>query len=99
MRTRVIGSAQRPRMSVYKSNRYVYAQLIDDERGVTLAHATSFGVSGKTPLERAQATGRDVAKKAKKKKISKVVFDRGGRMYTGHVRAVAEGAREEGLVF
>lgn len=101
IRKRVIGTDQRPRLSVGRSVKHIYAQIIDDTSGMTLAHATSTGkdvVKG-TKTERAREIGQRVARIAKEKGISKVVFDRGGRPYHGRVKAVAEGAREGGLEF
>lgn len=100
IRTRVNGTALRPRLSVFRSNRYMYAQLIDDEKGVTLASASDISVNDKlTKVERAKAVGKLLAEEAKKKKISHVVFDRGGFSYRGRVEALASGAREGGLQF
>ncbi|MDP2651147.1 MAG: 50S ribosomal protein L18 [bacterium] len=90
IRAKISGTAKRPRLSVFKSNTSLYAQLIDDESGVTLA-----GIRGADPKE----LGAGIAKLAKEKKIAKVVFDRGGYIYTGKVRALAESAREAGLEF
>ena len=95
----VEGSADRPRLSVYKSNRAIYAQLVDDEKGVTLGAATSKDLKGKTPTDRAKAAGLLIAEAAKAKKISKVVFDRGGFVYTGQIKVFADAAREGGLIF
>ena len=99
VRTRVYGTSERPRLSVFRSNRYVYAQLVDDESGLTLAAADSRKVKSGKPIERAQAVGEIIAKTAKGKKITNVVFDRGGFLYAGQVAAVAEGARAGGLEF
>ena len=88
-----------PRLSVFKSNRYISAQLIDDQKGVTLAAAHSKVAVGKTLLQKSANVGKDIATKATAKKIKKVVFDRGGFIYTGCVKALAEGAREGGLKF
>lgn len=90
IRAKVKGTASRPRLSVYKSNKYLYAQLIDDEKAKTL-------VSVKAVKAEAQKIGKEIAGLAAKKKIKEVVFDRGGYPYHGHVKAVAEGAREGGL--
>ena len=110
----VRGRAERPRLSVFRSNRHIFAQLIDDESGKTLA-ATSDITPKKSspkvvpsrakkkkqakPKERAAAVGELIAKMAKEKKIERVVFDRGGHTYHGLVREVAEGARRGGLKF
>lgn len=98
IRKTLAGSSERPRMAVFKSNRAIYVQLIDDVSGVTLASANSIGLK-KTPLERAREVGGKIGKLAKEKKIEKVVFDRGGFLYTGHIKALADGAREAGLIF
>lgn len=96
IRAKIRGTAKRPRLSVFKSNREVYAQLVDDERGVTLAAITSRGLSG-TMRKRAEEAGKTLAKKAAAKKITTAVFDRGGYRYTGTIALLAEGAREGGL--
>ncbi len=94
-----MGTSSRPRLSVFKSNKFVHASLIDDERGFTITSANSSGVKGKNNVERAKETGKIIAAKSKTKKINLVVFDRAGYVYTGAVRALAEGAREGGLSF
>jgi large subunit ribosomal protein L18 len=94
IRAKVSGTQERPRLAVFKSNRYVYAQLIDDVAGTTIASATSLG--GKLD---ARSVGKEIAKKAADKGVKKVVFDRGGFIYTGVVAQIAEGAREGGLEF
>lgn len=99
IRSKVSGTADMPRLSVYRSNKFVYAQLIDDEKGSTLAATSTKDIKGKGMLEKAKQAGVELAKKAQEKKIKKVVFDRGGFIYTGRVRALAEGAREGGLTF
>lgn len=99
IRSRVQGSAERPRLAVFRSNRYVYAQLINDETGTTLASADSREVKGGNGTERGKAVGVAVAEAAKKAGIEAVVFDRGGFKYQGIVAALAEGAREGGLQF
>lgn len=99
IRAKVFGVAQMPRLSVFRSNKYISAQLIDDEKGVTLAMSNSKTAKGKTVLERAKEVGKNIAEQAKAKKIEKAVFDRGGYLYTGSVAAVALGAREAGLKF
>lgn len=96
LRAKIAGTAARPRLAVFKSNTAVYAQLIDDEAGKTLAAVDSRKEKG-TRLESAKAVGAAIAKKAADAKISEVVFDRGGFQYKGIVAAVAEGAREAGL--
>ncbi len=99
IRAKVSGTAERPRFAIFKSLSYIYAQLIDDINRVTLASASDMGLKGKTKTERAKLAGEALAKAAKIKGISSVVFDRGGFIYTGRVRAIADGAREAGLVF
>ena len=124
VRNRVRGTEERPRLSIYKSLKYIYAQVIDDSRGVTLAQASSAdldvrgglvgggesGAEGEKKGENKKApgtasqvaaklVGEKVAERAKAKGVSKVVFDRGGYIYHGKVKAVAEAAREKGLQF
>ena len=98
IRSRISGTPEIPRLSVFKSNTTLYAQLIDDTQGVTLASATSKGSKAKG-LSYAKDLGAEIAKKAEALKIKKIVFDRGGFIYTGKVKALAEGAREGGLSF
>jgi large subunit ribosomal protein L18 len=100
IRLRLVGSTERPRLSVFRSAKYIYAQVIDDTTGRTLAAASSreselTGGSGKTDV--AHAVGRAVAERAKAAGVSVVVLDRGGYQYHGRVRSLAEGAREGGL--
>src|SRR5918992_413483 len=97
VRKKVLGSAERPRLAVYRSNRHVYAQLIDDYAGRTLAAATSQGGNGDDPKAKAKEVGKAIAEKAKGAGVSRVTFDRGGFKYHGRVQAVADGAREGGL--
>ena len=103
IRKKVFGTPERPRLSVFRSNRYIYAQLIDDTQGRTLASASSreeeIRTAGQTPMERSRLVGRKLAERAKALGIEKVVFDRNGYQYHGNVRALAEGAREKGLLF
>ncbi len=99
IRAKVSGTAERPRLAVFKSNSYMYAQLIDDTKGATLVASSDMGLKGKTKTERAKLAGVALAKIAKEKGLESAVFDRGGFIYTGRVRAFAEGAREGGLVF
>jgi len=104
-RDTVRGSAGRPRLAVYRSLRHVYAQLVDDEKGVTLAAASTVekGLAGelasKGNREAAALVGRVIAERAKEKGVETVVFDRGGFPYHGVIRAVADAAREAGLRF
>jgi large subunit ribosomal protein L18 len=95
----VKGTAERPRLAVFKSNRFIYAQLINDDAGATLASIDTRKAKGKSTAERAKKAGLAIAEEAKKKGIQKVVFDRGGFQYQGAVVALAEGAREGGLAF
>lgn len=99
IRAKVFGTAQKPRLAIFKSNKYITLQLIDDEKGNTLAYSSTKEIKSKTLSERAFETGKDMALKAKAKKISKVVFDRGGYVYTGSVARAADGARDGGLQF
>jgi len=99
IRARISGTAARPRLSVFKSHKFIFLQLIDDENGTTLVSAWSKDCKGKTPAERAKEVGIELAKKALGLKIGSVVFDRGGYLYTGHIKAVADGARQGGLKF
>lgn len=94
VRARVLGTAKVPRLCVFKSNQYIYVQLVDDDKSKTIV-----SVKGKLSVKEAKKTGELIAKKALEKKIGKAVFDRGGYKYHGRVKAVAEGAREGGLRF
>ncbi len=94
-----MGTADRPRLAVFRSNRFVYAQLIDDDKGVTLAFASSKDVKGKTMREDAKIVGERIAKAALGVGVKKVVFDRGGFTYSARVKALADAAREGGLQF
>jgi large subunit ribosomal protein L18 len=101
VRRKIRGGAERPRLAVYRSNRHIYAQLVDDDAGRTLASASSLedGVRGSDGDKKATAkvVGQLIAQRAKDAGVDRVVFDRGGRLYHGRVRSVAEGAREGGL--
>ena len=101
VRAKVRGSAERPRLSVYRSNRGVFAQLIDDDAGKTLASVswTESDLKGLDRMEQAKKAGEMLAKRASEAKIENVIFDRSGYRYHGRVRALAEGAREGGLKF
>jgi large subunit ribosomal protein L18 len=101
VRAKVHGSAVRPRISVFRSNRGVFAQLIDDDAGVTLASVQWTEESLRTlkPMEQATEAGKLLAERAKAAGIETAVFDRGGYQYHGRVKALAEGAREGGLAF
>lgn len=99
IRSRVSGTASKPRLCVYKSNLYIYAQLIDDESATTLASADSRKVKGENLTAKATLVGNTIAEAAKKAGITHTVFDRGGFKYQGAVAALAEGARSGGLQF
>lgn len=102
VRRSVVGTADRPRLSVHVSSRHVVAQIINDASGQTLAYASSVGakeIVGKTMSEKAAWVGEQVAAKAKKAKVKQVVFDRGSKLYHGKVKALADSARENGLEF
>ena len=97
VRKKVVGNQTRPRLAVFRSNRHIYAQLIDDVRAVTIAAASDAEVKGDDKTTRAKAVGELLASRAKDAGIEAAVFDRGGRLYHGRVAALAEGAREGGL--
>ena len=97
VRKKVQGEAARPRLAVYRSNRHIYAQLIDDRAERPLAAASDAEVQAGNPTERAKAVGELLATRAKDAGIATAVFDRGGRQYHGRVAALADGAREGGL--
>lgn len=99
IRSKISGTSSMPRLSVFKSNTSISAQIIDDTKSQTLVSAHSREVKGKGMTQKAQLVGKLLAEKAKTKKIDKVVFDRGGFIYTGNVKALADGAREGGLKF
>ncbi len=103
VRSRVIGTSERPRLSIFRSNRFIYAQIIDDGKAKTLVSFSERNLpkSDKkiTKTEVALLIGEEIAKRAKEKKITKVVFDRSGYKYHGRVEAVASGARKGGLLF
>lgn len=105
VRGKVRGSAARPRLRVVRSNAHIYAQVIDDDAGATIASASSVDPEVRSSLKSgsnitaAKAVGEAVGKRALEKGVTEVVFDRGGRLYHGRVRALAEGAREAGLKF
>ena len=99
-RAKIHGTAERPRLSVHFSNLHIVAQIINDDEGKTLAYATTVGskLTG-TKTEKAAKIGEEIAKKAKATKVTKVVFDRGSKLYAGRMSALAEAARKEGLEF
>jgi large subunit ribosomal protein L18 len=98
VRGKIRGTAKRPRLAVFRSNKYIYAQLIDDVKAETLVSLGGKEMKGSS-VERAMAVGEGIAENAKKKGIQKVVFDRGGFLYAGQVKALAEAARKGGLEF
>jgi large subunit ribosomal protein L18 len=97
VRRKVTGTAERPRLSVYRSNRHIYAQLVDDGAAVTMASASDLAAEEAGKSGRAKQVGLALARRAKEMGIEGAVFDRGGRLYHGRVKAVADGAREGGL--
>ena len=105
VRKHLAGTADRPRLVVYRSLSNIYAQIIDDSKGVTLASANSLekalaaSLKGKTKVEQAYFIGQTIAERAKSKNITQVVFDRGGYLYTGRIKNVSDGARAAGLEF
>jgi large subunit ribosomal protein L18 len=101
IRSVVIGTAERPRLSVRVTNLHVTAQVVDDAAGKTLAYASTVGQKAATGTmtDKAAWVGAEIAKKAKSAKVKAVVFDRGGRVYHGRVKALADAARKEGLEF
>jgi large subunit ribosomal protein L18 len=115
IRAKILGTATRPRLCVFRSGKHIYAQLVDDEKGKVLFSASDLKIKNRAPVKskgedkapvigqakvnRAKEVGKLIAEKAKSSKIEKIVFDRGGYGYHGRVKAVAEGAREGGLKF
>jgi len=99
-RVRTKGSSSRPRLTVFRSNKHIFAQIIDDEKGITLAQTSSLKVKSKgKKVDIATEVGEEIAKEAKAKKVTKVVLDRSGYKYHGRVKALADGARKGGLQF
>lgn len=105
LRKRIVGTAKRPRLNVYRSLKHIYAQIIDDQRGHTLAAVSTLEaevgeqIADRSKVEQAGVVGRVLAQRALDVGVNQVVFDRGGRKYHGRVKALAEGAREGGLLF
>lgn len=99
VRAKVSGTKERPRFSVFKSHKYIYAQLINDVMGHTLVASNTKNMKGKTPMLKAEELGTDIAEKAKKANIQKVVFDKSGYIFTGKIKIVADSARKAGLIF
>lgn len=105
VRRKIHGTAERPRLNVYRSLEHIYAQLIDDDAGQTLVALSTLSsdvkneLSSATKIEQAKSVGKQIAERAREKGIEQIVFDRGGFPYHGRVKALAEGSREGGLVF
>jgi large subunit ribosomal protein L18 len=105
IRKHIVGTAERPRLSVFRSLKHIYAQIIDDAKGITLLSASTLEAPLKTELdnpgniEAARKVGQIIGRKAVEKGLKQVVFDRGGNLYHGRVKALADGAREAGLEF
>jgi large subunit ribosomal protein L18 len=101
VRKRINGTSERPRLSVFRSNRGLYVQVIDDVKGVTVASASTseFGEKAKLNIENSKNVGKKIAEKAIASGIESIVFDRNGYLYHGNIKALAEGAREGGLKF
>lgn len=99
VRSKITGTATKPRLTVFRSNKFIYAQLIDDTINKTLANASDTKIEKGTNMERATQVGELIAKEAKKLKISEVVFDRSGYRYHGRIKFLADGARAAGLKF
>lgn len=100
-RKKIMAQKDRARLAVFRSNKYIYAQIIDDMKGATLVAASEkdLEAKGMTKIQKAEEVGKSIAKKAVTKKITKVVFDKGSYRYHGRVKALAEGARAGGLIF
>lgn len=99
IRAKVKGTSLRPRLAVFRSAEHIVAQLIDDVKGATIAHASDLKDTKGTKVERAERVGKDIATQGKAKGVTKVVFDRGGFLYAGRVRALADAARAGGMEF
>ena len=99
IRTKILGTTERPRFSVFRSNQFIYAQIIDDSKHMTVVSASDMDTKKGTKTERSVSVGANVAKLANEKGIKKVVFDRNGFKYTGRVKALADSARSSGLEF
>ncbi len=97
IRSKISGTPERPRLAVFRSNKHIYAQLIDDMAGHTLAAASTRETEGTIGVDASKAVGQRIAERAKEAGVERAVFDRGGYRYHGNVKAVAEGAREAGL--
>jgi len=98
-RSKIFGTSQKPRLSVFRSNKNIYAQMIDDEKKLTVCSASDIKLKGTNKTDNAVKVGEQIAKLSKEKKIKKCVFDRGGYIYHGRVKALADSARKGGLEF
>jgi len=99
IRNKISGTSSIPRLSIFRSNKEIYVQLIDDVKGHTLCAASSKGVQADTKIDTAKTVGQKIGEKAKAAGIEKIVFDRSGYLYHGRVKALADGVRETGLIF
>lgn len=100
IRSRIFGTAEKPRLSVFRSNKDIYAQIIDDVKGITLASASSKSLKDKmTKSDKAALVGKQIAEKGREAGVETVIFDRNGYLYHGRVKCLADGAREGGLKF
>jgi large subunit ribosomal protein L18 len=99
IRTKIFGDSKCPRLSVFRSNNYIYAQMIDDSKSITIASSSDMNIKTGTKTERAIAVGTNIAKESNAKGIKACVFDRNGFKYTGRVKALADSARKGGLKF
>jgi len=99
IRKKIFGNSERPRLSVFRSNKYIYAQIINDENGSTLTPASDQALDSKSNIINAENVGASIAKNAKALGIKKVVFDKSGYAYTGRIQALADAARKGGLIF
>lgn len=99
IRKKISGTSEVPRLAIFKSNRHIYTQVINDEKGLTICAASDLKIKETNPKDKARAVGEDIAKKCKSIKINKVVFDRGGYKYSGNIKILADAARNKGLKF
>lgn len=99
IRSKIHGTESRPRLTVYRTNMHIYAQLVDDKTAKTLINASDLKIKKGTKSEKAKEVGKNLSELAKSKKISQVVFDRSGYKFHGRIKELAEGAREAGLIF
>lgn len=99
IRAKIYGTSECPRLSVFRSNNYIYAQMIDDSKGITIASASDMNIKNGTKTEKGVLVGKEIAKNSNAKGIKNCVFDRNGFKYTGRIKALADSAREGGLKF